>query len=50
MEDCLVRGLYRKHASILPLRCVDIDWVYNPMPPTQGQIYPEIKLKPVESF
>ena len=50
MEDCLVRGRYRRHLSVLPLRCVDIEWVYNPMPPTQGQIYPEVALRPVENF
>jgi len=29
---------------------VDIDWVYNSLPPCHGQIYPEIPLTPVVEF
>jgi hypothetical protein len=50
MEDCLVRGVYRKRGSTLPLSIIDIDWVYNSMPPKSGQIYPELELKPVVNF
>lgn len=50
MEDCLVRGTYRKHDGRIPLGMVDIDWVYNSMPPAPGQIYPEVALKPVVNF
>lgn len=50
MEDCLIRGVYRKSDMMMPLRCIDIEWVYNPMPPKQGQIYPELKLSPIENF
>jgi len=42
MESVLVRGRYggiRSHRGV-PLGTVDIDWVYNSMPPQQGPIYP----------
>ena len=29
---------------------VQVDWVYNPMPPVPGQVYPEVALKAVEEF
>ena len=29
---------------------VKVDWVYNPMPPIAGQIYPPVELKPVVEF
>ena len=50
MEDCLVRGVYRSPSGIMQLGRVDIDWVYNSMPPAPGQIYPELSIKPVENF
>jgi len=50
MEDCLVRGTYHARKSPLGLGSVDIDWVYNSMPPAPGQIYPELPLQPVETF
>jgi hypothetical protein len=52
MEDVLVRGTFtgfEKHRGAM-LGCVDIDWVYNSMPPLHGQIYPEMDLKPVVEF
>jgi hypothetical protein len=52
MEDVLVRGVFtgfRRYRGIT-LGCVDIDWVYNSMPPVHGQIYPEQELKAVEDF
>ncbi len=42
MESVLVRGRfggYRRYAG-LRAGAIDIDWVYNSMPPMQGQIYP----------
>jgi len=51
MEDVLVRGTYHKkggHAATLGF--VDIDWVYNSMPPCHGQIYPPLSLEPVTDF
>ena len=52
MEDILVRGEYtgtRKYRGI-SLGVVDIDWVYNSMPPLHRQIYPETTLEPVVNF
>ncbi len=34
----------------VPLATMDIDWVYNSMPPCHGQIYPEVPLRPATSF
>jgi hypothetical protein len=52
MEDVLVRGVFtgfEKHRGIT-LGCVDIDWVYNSMPPKPGQIYPEQEFKAVVNY
>lgn len=52
MEDVLVRGRYNgvRRVGLNRLGTVDIDWVYNSMPPCHGQIYPEVPLKPVVEF
>ena len=51
MEDVLVRGTFNvKRSRGIKVGTVDIDWVYNSMPPCHGQIYPEIELKPVINF
>lgn len=49
MEDVLVRGVFRGFSRYRKamLGSMDIDWVYNSMPPVHGQIYPELELKPV---
>jgi len=52
MEDILVRGTFtgiNKYRGA-SLGLVDINWVYNSMPPLHGQIYPEIALTPVVNF
>lgn len=52
MQDVLVRGKFRgfkKHKGIT-LGSIDIDWVYNPMPPKAGQIYPELETEVVDIF
>jgi hypothetical protein len=52
MEDVLIRGIFtgfEKHRGFT-LGCVDINWVYNPMPPKPGQIYPEQEIKAVVNF
>jgi len=52
MEDVLLRGKYlgiRQKAGIRA-GVAKIDWVYNPMPPVPGQVYPPVALKPVERF
>jgi hypothetical protein len=52
MEDVLVRGRYRKEGRLRSTRfgTVDIEWVYNSMPPCHGQIYPPFRLEAVNSF
>jgi len=52
MEDVLVRGTFQgfKRHAFVKLGVVDIEWVYNSMPPCHGQIYPEVELKAVTEF
>lgn len=52
MEDVLVRGVYDGVQSVggIPCGVVEIDWVYNSMPPAPGQIYPPVKIVPVTEF
>jgi hypothetical protein len=52
MEDVLLRGQYLGSRRVGGFKCglVQIQWVYNSMPPTPGQIYPEVELKAVTSF
>jgi hypothetical protein len=42
MESVLVRGRFTGYRRCAGLKAgaIDIDWVYNSMPPTQGPIYP----------
>lgn len=47
MENCLVRGKYKKKNGAA---YIDINWVYNSMPPKPEQIYPPIELKAVDVF
>ncbi|MBF0117408.1 MAG: pyridoxamine 5'-phosphate oxidase family protein [Desulfobacterales bacterium] len=52
MESVLIRGEFTGYDSyrFINLGVIDINWVYNSMPPVPGQIYPIEKLKPVTSF
>jgi hypothetical protein len=52
MEDVLLRGKFlgTRRMGGIRVGLVDIDYVYNPMPPVPGQIYPPIKLEPVDHF
>ncbi len=52
LESVLVRGKLMGTKRVLGRRMgiIDLDWVYNSMPPNAGQIYPEKPLKPVTSF
>ena len=52
MEDVLLRGRYEGLRRVGGVRCgsLQVDWVYNPMPPVPGQIYPELLLEPVADF
>lgn len=49
MESVLLRGKFRgiKRSGGIPIGIIDIDWIYNSMPPVPGQIYPEIPLEPI---
>jgi hypothetical protein len=52
MEDVLVRGAFKGFGRYrgAKLGVIDLNWVYNSMPPIPGQIYPEKDLKPVVNF
>ena len=52
MEDVLLRGTYLgiRRLGGVQVGLVQVDWVYNPMPPVPGQIYPPVQLKPVVAF
>jgi hypothetical protein len=52
MEDVLVRGVFNGFARYrgVKLGTLDIDWVYNSMPPNHGQIYPPMPLEAVVNF
>ena len=49
MEAVLMRGTYRGIGRVGGVRAgvVDLDWVYNSMPPVPGQVYPPVALEPV---
>jgi len=52
MADVLVRGTFNgfsRRRGILT-GAVDINWVYNSMPPAHGRIYPESPLEPVTEW
>ena len=52
MEDVLLRGKYLgiQRMGGVKAGVVKVDWVYNPMPPVPGQIYPPVELKAVTQF
>jgi hypothetical protein len=52
MESVLIRGSYTgmERFRLSKLGVIDIDWVYNSMPPCHGQIYPEVPLEAVVNF
>ena len=52
MEDVLARGTFMGYSRSRGIRLgtVDIEWVYNSMPPNHGQIYPPVPLEPVTNF
>jgi len=52
MEDVLLRGTYQGMERIGGVRCgsVEIDWVYNSMPPKPQQVYPPLEVKTVREF
>ena len=52
MEDVLLRGKYLglRRVGGVKTGVVEVDWVYNPMPPVPGQIYPPIGIRPVIEY
>ena len=52
MEDVLVRGIFNGFSRYrgVTLGTLDINWVYNSMPPNHGQIYPPVPLERVVNF
>lgn len=52
MEDVLLRGTYTGVSRVGGMQCgvVDIDWVYNSMPPVPQQIFPPTKIECVNEF
>jgi hypothetical protein len=52
LESVLTRGTFRGYRNYwgIKLGILDMDWVYNSMPPNAGQIYPGIPLEPVVNF
>ena len=52
MQSVLIRGTFSGYTRnrLIKTGIVDIDWVYNSMPPKHEQIYPEIVLNPVVDF
>jgi len=52
MEDVLMRGKYIGLRRIGGVKVgeMEVDWVYNPMPPVPGQIYPPMEIKPVTQY
>jgi len=48
MESVLIRGRFNGYRRYLGLQAgaIDIDWVYNSMPPMQGPIYPVPPIPP----
>ena len=49
MEDVLMRGTFQgiRRVGGIHAGVVDVDWVYNPMPPVAGQVYPPLEIKQV---
>lgn len=47
-ESVLVRGVVRRRVPGVGV--MDVDWVYNSMPPKQGVVYPRPEVRAVEVF
>lgn len=52
LESVLMRGVYAGVTRRLGVEvgCVEVDWVYNSMPPKQGQIYPPPPMEAITRF
>ncbi len=49
MEDVVTRGTYLGIRHVGGVKCgvLEVEWVYNPMPPAPGQIYPKLELQKI---
>lgn len=52
MENVMVRGRFNRFCRVRGIKTgsIDINWVYNSMPPAHGQIYPQVPLEPVTEW
>lgn len=52
MEDVLTRGTFVgwRRRNGVHVGVLQVDWVYNPMPPVPGQVYPAVPLAAVREF
>jgi hypothetical protein len=52
IEDVLTRGIFTGYRRVrgIKMGTVDLNWVYNSMPPANSQIFPEIPLQTVTHF
>jgi hypothetical protein len=52
MEDVLMRGTYQglRRVGGVKAGVVEVDWVYNPMPPVPGQVYPATEIRAVTEY
>jgi hypothetical protein len=52
MEDVLLRGKYQgiRRVGGIKAGVVEVDWVYNPMPPVPGQVYPPIGIRTITEY
>jgi len=52
MEDVLLRGIFKGVSRVGGIQCgaVDINWVYNSMPPVPQQIYPPRRIDALTEF
>ena len=52
MEDVLARGTFLGYRRMhgVKVGVLRVNWVYNPMPPVPGQVYPALPLAAVQEF
>ncbi|MBN1689814.1 MAG: pyridoxamine 5'-phosphate oxidase family protein [Dehalococcoidia bacterium] len=52
MQTVLLRGVFKGIHNISGFDCgeIDVNWVYNPMPPKMEQVYPPLKLEKIKAF
>jgi len=52
MQDVLLRGKYLgiRRVSGIQTGMVQVDQVYNPMPPVPGQVFPPVEWKAISDY